>query len=181
MCRIFWLPMLINPKFAIIAHDITAIFCAWALVLLTRFNFEIPPAHFVDASASAAPIVVLIQGVVNGYFGLYRGLWRFASLPDLWNLFRSASLGTFVIAISLFVLNRLEYIPRSTVVLYPLFLIVLLGGPRLFYRILKDRSMAALRHGIGKKVLVVGGGTAGEAVIREMLRESDFRPLGLVD
>ena len=181
MCRIFWLPMLINPKFAIIAHDITAIFCAWALVLLTRFNFEIPPAHFVDASANAAPIVVLIQGVVNGYFGLYKGLWRFTSVPDLWNLFRSVSLGTFVIAISLFVLNRLEYIPRSTVVLYPLFLIVLLGGPRLFYRILKDRSVMALRHGIGKKVLVVGGGTAGEAVIREMLRESDFRPLGLVD
>ncbi len=171
----------ISFKLVIVAHDLLAIYCAWTFSLFARFNFELPPDGLFQASLNAAPVVILAQGLVGGYFGLYRGLWRFTSLPDLWNLLKSAIVGTFVIIISLFVLNRLEYIPRSTIILYPVFLLIFLGGSRLLFRVIRDRNGVGFKQGFGKKVLVIGAGTAGEAVVREMLREKDFSPIGFVD
>ncbi len=168
-------------KLIIFFHDFLAIVSAWILSLLARFNFEFPPNDLLKAAIAALPMVLLVQLIVGGYFGLYRGLWRFTGLLDLWNLLKAVGLGTIVIFTGLFVFNRLEYIPRSTIVLYPIFLVLLLAGPRLVYRVLKDGGNIGVSGTSGKKSLIVGAGTAGEAVVREMRREKEFMPLGIVD
>ena len=108
-----------------ILYDLVAISLAWSLSLLARFNFELPPPVFLDAAINAFPIVLIVQAIISRYFGLYKGLWRFASLPDLWNIIRAAALGSVSIALVLFVINRLEDIPRSLLILYPFFLVFL--------------------------------------------------------
>ena len=170
-----------NSKFMILFHDSLAIALAWLLSLLARFNFEQPPNDLLQAAIVALPAVLLIQVLVGGYFGLYRGLWRFTGLSDFRNLLKSVGLGTIIIFTGLFVFNRLEDIPRSTIVLHPVFLILLLGGPRLIYRVVKDGGSIGLSGASGKKSLIVGAGTAGEAVVREMMREEKFTLLGIVD
>ena len=170
-----------NSKFMILFHDSLAIALAWLLSLLARFNFEQPPNDLLQAAIVALPVVLLIQVLVGGYFGLYRGLWRFTGLPDFWNLLKAVGLGTIIIFTGLFVFNRLEDIPRSTIVLHPVFLILLLGGPRLIYRVVKDGGSIGLSGASGKKSLIVGAGTAGEAVVREMMKEEKFTLLGIVD
>ncbi len=165
----------------VIVHDLTAIAVAWALAFLARFNFELPPAEFVRSGLEALPVVLLAQAAVARYFGLYKGLWRFASLPDLWNIVRAVVLGALVIALALFVLTRLQDIPRSVLVLYPVFLTLLLGGPRLAYRLWKDRAFNLHQAGDAERVIVVGAGSGGEKVVREMLQDSRYVPVGLVD
>ena len=73
--------------------------------------------------------------------GLYRGIWRVASPPDLFNITRAATLIVLVFLPVMFVFTRLQTFPRSTLLIDWLVLIALLGGPRLAYRLFKDRGL----------------------------------------
>src|ERR1700760_4381417 len=73
--------------------------------------------------------------------GLYRGIWRFASLPDLFNITRAVSLTLLVFLAVMFVLTRLETFPRSILLIDWFVLIGLLGGPRLGDRLFQDRRL----------------------------------------
>ena len=173
--------MHISPRLKVILHDLLASGTAWALAFLARFNFDLPPDDFLIPALRALPIAIAIQAVISWRFGLYRGLWRFASLPDLWNIIRVAVIGALTIGIALFLLNRLQGIPRSALILYPMFLIFLLGGPRLLYRVWKDHSISLRNINSGERVVIVGGGSGGEMVVRDMLREGSYIPIGIVD
>ena len=170
-----------NTRTIVIIHDLFMAAVAWQLSWLIRFNFELVSYPDWKLSLYALPMIVLVQGLVSYRFGLYRGLWRFASLPDLWNIFRAAIIGALSVALVLFFAIRLEGIPRSILILYPVFLIFLLGGPRLGYRFWKDNTFKLNSAATGQKVLIVGAGSAGEMLVREMLREGSYKPIGFVD
>lgn len=170
-----------NTRMIIVIHDLLMAAAAWQMSWLIRFNFELVTYPDWKLSLYALPMIVLIQGLVSYRFGLYRGLWRFASLQDLWNIFRTAIIGALSVTLVLFISIRLNGVPRSILVLYPVFLIFLLGGPRLGYRFWKDQSFEFNSAAIGQKVLIVGAGSAGEMLVREMLREGSFKPIGFID
>lgn len=171
----------LNRRWSVIAHDAAMAGIAWLLAWLARFNFEFPYFGW-EQSLFLLPEVTLVQGLVFWYFGLYRGLWRFASIPDLWNIIKAAVLGALAISLLLFIQTRMQGIPRSILVLYPIFLVLLLGGPRLGYRLLKDhRFRLANIHPDSRRVLVVGAGRAGETLVRDMLREGENVPVGFID
>ena len=171
----------ISRRTAIILHDLVMAALAWQLAYLARFNFTFPYFGW-DVGLRALPEVLIIQAGIFWFLGLYRGLWRFASVPDLWNIFKAAFLGTLLTALVLFIQLRLEHVPRSILVLYPVFLIFLLGGPRLAYRLWKDRSLSlAPLGGRGRNVLIIGAGNAGETLARDMLREGRDNLIGFLD
>ena len=172
---------MLSARFKIIIHDFVMISLAWFGAIWTRFNFEVPPAEFMAAAIMAYPVVLAVQSLAAWRFGLYRGLWRFASLPDLWNIIRAAVIGTLCIGLALFVWNRLAFIPRSALILYPVFLVALIGAPRLLYRVWKDQTWSLRASGDAERVIVIGAGTSGEALVRDMLREGPLVPVGLVD
>lgn len=172
---------MIGTRNVVIAHDLGMVMLAWSLALFARFNFEIPPWQFLIGGFKAMPVVLLVQALVLWRFGLYRGLWRFASLQDLWNIIRSVMLGALLVTLALFFVNRLADIPRSILILYPVFLLILLGAPRLCYRLFKDRSLSLQQIRNGTRVMVVGAGEGGETLIRDMRRDSNYVPIGLVD
>lgn len=165
----------------VIVHDLCMIALAWGIAWFARFNFSFPPPHYLGIAARALPVVMLVQAALAWHFRLYRGLWRFASLRDLSNILVSAGLGALAIGVCLFVLTRLEGVPRSVLLFYPLFLTLTLGGPRLMYRIFKDRSLSLRPLAEGERVIVVGAGVAGEMLLRDLLREGTHNPVGLVD
>ncbi len=176
MKRIFF-----SQRSKVIAHDVVAISAAWLLALAARFNFSMPPEAHLSVALNALPLVLLVQALVARHFRLYRGLWRFASLQDLWNIVRAAVLGVVGIGLSLFVANRLEGIPRSMLILYPVFLVLLLGGPRLFYRLWKDHALDLRRLDAGPRALIIGAGSGGEDLLRDMRRTGNYDPVGFLD
>ena len=165
----------------VITHDLLMIALAWGLALWARFNFTLPPSDFLQPALRALPVVLGVQGLVAWRVRLYRGLWRFASLRDLSNILFSAAVGVVLIALALFVWNRLAGIPRSMLILYPLFLACCLGAPRVLYRLAKDRSLSVPADAVGERVIIVGAGTAGEMLIRDLLKQAAGVPVGLVD
>jgi FlaA1/EpsC-like NDP-sugar epimerase len=127
-----------------------------------------------------------IAAVVFLLTGLYRGIWRYASLPDLVNITKAATLTVVIFLPVMFVFTRLETLPRSTLLINWLVLIALLGGPRLGYRLFKDRGLDhMLERGGGLQavpVLLVSARDGADTFIRETLRDRSvvYRVLGLL-
>ena len=116
----------------------------------------------------------LIAGTVFLLTGLYRGIWRFASLPDLFNITRAVTLIVLVFLPVMFVLTRLETFPRSILLIDWFVLIALLGGPRLAYRLFKDRGIDHILERVKHQsvpVLLISAREGADTFIREMRRD----------
>lgn len=163
----------------IVAHDLVMVPLAWLAAYWLRFNLERVPQPFWNAALHATVLVLVIQGASFWYFGLYRGVWRFASLPDMVRILKAVSIGVVLSALALFLTTRLASVPRSVFPLDALLLGGLLAGPRFLYRWIKDRSLYVRS---GRRVLIVGAGRAGELLVRDLLHDgSDLSPVAFID
>lgn len=168
-----------SPTTAFI-HDLIAIPAAWYAAFWLRFNLgEIPHDYLVSATQTL-PFLIVVHGAVFWFVGLYRGVWRFASLPDLMRIAQAVVLGVLISTVVLFMLTRIEGIPRSVIPLFGIMLMGFLGVPRFLYRIAKDHNF---RPKPGKRVLIVGAGMAGEILVREITRGMGdlYNPVAFVD
>ena len=163
-----------------VLHDLAAAALAWALAYWLRFNFDMPPAYQ-HSLLSSLMVVLPLQAAIAWGWGLYRGLWRFASLPDLKRIILAAGSGALGAAMLLFMLQRLEDVPRSVLVLYPVLLILFMSGSRFLYRSWKDGHLLSFRAVAGEPVLVLGAGDAAIALLRELERSSQWHVVGLLD
>ncbi|MBL1140658.1 MAG: polysaccharide biosynthesis protein [Proteobacteria bacterium] len=173
-------PVKIDKKTQVILHDLLMSVLAWQFSWWARFNFTFPFENW-EISLFIIPLVIIVQVLVFIRFRLYRGIWRFASIPDLWNIFRASIIGALSITLICFIFFRLEGIPRSILILYPFFLMFFLGAPRLGYRVWKDHSFSINTMPHSKRVLVIGAGRAAEMLVREIIREGSYIPVGLLD
>lgn len=174
------LPPWLRTAIAAFAHDMAMVPLAWLGAFWLRFNLGAVPEPFLRQALLALPIVVAVQGAAFYFFGLYRGVWRFASLPDLVRIVKAVAVGVAATAVLLFLVFRLQWIPRSIFPLYGLVLLLALGGPRFVYRLSRDRG---LYLGTGERVLIVGAGRAGEMLARELARDPRRQhiPIAFVD
>jgi FlaA1/EpsC-like NDP-sugar epimerase len=174
------IPKTIRSQGAALTHDLLMVPIAWFLAFLLRFNLAIPPASFIEDGLEALLVIIPIQLITFLILGLYRGIWRFASVPDLLRIIKAVLIGTAVSMAILFVYTRAEGIPRSVPVIHALLLTMLLSGPRLIYRWMKDRHLYLAP---GQRVLIVGAGQAGEMLARDFLRNRDsaYQPIAFVD
>lgn len=170
----------IHPRLAVVLHDLSMVWLAWIVTYAIRYSL-LPERQPVIWFGVEVVLVLSVQALVFWWTGLYRGLWRFASLPDLWNIVRGGIAGALLIAITLFLYNRLATVPRAVLVIYPAVLVVFLGAPRLAYRFWKDSRLDLFQQSASERVLVLGAGRAGEALVRDLKRENRYRAVGFVD
>jgi FlaA1/EpsC-like NDP-sugar epimerase len=164
---------------AVVAHDLAMVWLVWQALHKLRFGITATPPPLPLWSTEIA-LVLLAQGLVFWQVGLYRGLWRFAGVPDLWNIFKACMLGLFAIVLGLFLYNRVEQVPRTVLVLYPLVLMGMLGAPRLLYRAWKDSRIDSA-NAVSVRILILGAGRAGEALVRDLRRFGTYHPVGFLD
>jgi FlaA1/EpsC-like NDP-sugar epimerase len=168
------------PRLTVVAHDLVMVWACWQILHHVRYAMLADPPSFPLWSTETS-IVLVAQGLVFWRVGLYRGLWRFASVPDLWNILKAALLGLLALALGLALYNRLGTVPRAVLVLYPFVLVGLLGMPRLLFRAWKDNQSSSLKEGLAHRVLILGAGRAAEALVRDLRRSGAYQPVGLLD
>jgi FlaA1/EpsC-like NDP-sugar epimerase len=161
-------------------HDVLAAAVAWGALWWTRFSFDLP-APFADDMLYSMAWVVPMQAVIFLGFGLYRGLWRFASTVDLKRIFLAAGLGALLVPLALVLLKMQALVPRSVIVLYPVVLIFLMAGDRFAYRLWKEHRLYSPLAALGEPVLVAGAGEAGAQLTKELARSRQWRVVGLLD
>jgi FlaA1/EpsC-like NDP-sugar epimerase len=172
---------LMSPRSALVLLvDLGAVAAAWLLAYALRFNLDVPP-EYVVAALRALVWVLPVYGVVFLLSGLYRGVWRFASLPDMLRIARAVAMGGAGIALVAYLL-RLELAPpRSVIVLAPLLLALIMGGARAAYRAWREEQHRGRTSGQLKPVLLLGGGAPAAALVRELAASSEWSLAGILD
>jgi FlaA1/EpsC-like NDP-sugar epimerase len=171
----------LNPRtVAAFLHDVIAAGVAWCIAFLLRFNFDIPHEFALTLRGS----IVWVMGLHALLFwplGLYRGIWRYASLHDLRRILIAVTLAAVAVP-ALFILLRVSTpVPRSVFVLSPLLLLLVMGGSRLAYRAWKERYVIGLAKLDAKPVLILGAGSAAVSLIKELAPSREWRVVGLLD
>ena len=161
-------------------HDVCAAALAWSLLYWLRFSLDLPQPYLADLGQTLAWIVPLQAGIFIA-LGLYRGLWRFASLVDLQRIVLAAALGAVVVPVVLVMLQLQAVVPRSVLVLYPVVLIFLMAGSRFAYRVWKEHRLYSPLEALGEPVLVIGAGEAGARLAKDLARSRQWRVVGLLD
>jgi FlaA1/EpsC-like NDP-sugar epimerase len=177
------LQRILHPRGAVVIHDLLMVVVSWlASSWLVERVAGVSMLHS-GRVFSELVLVVGLQGIGLWATGLYKGLWRFASFPDMWNVARSAFFGTALIFTSLAMLRGAvirEWVPALLV--YPLMLFVSLGLPRMVYRGWKDSRRPVARQKTGQKsVIVLGAGRSGALLERELRHRGGFDILGYLD
>ena len=169
-----------NPRtLAAFAHDLIAVVLAWGMAFAFRFNFDIPPEFF-SSGLMASLWVLPLFGALFFAFGLYRGLWRFASLSDMQHILAAVCTGAVVMVLAVVFLG-LGPIPRSVLVMHPLLLALLMGGSRFAYRSWKEHRLYGPARMRGQPVLILGAGEAADSLLREMQRSGLWYAVALID
>ncbi len=164
-----------------LGHDVAAAALAWYLAYWLRFNTQIPDFNVPNMLAAMAWVVPL-QALVFFASGMYRGMWRYASLPDLQRIAMAVGLALLIVAAVLLMLPPQDPpVPRSVMLLDPMLLILILGGSRLAYRAWKERRLRNVLRVPGTPVLVLGAGDAAADLLKNLARAGDWRVLGLLD
>jgi FlaA1/EpsC-like NDP-sugar epimerase len=164
-----------NPRrFLIVVHDLVVTALALLATLYLRFEngenggLEIRYPWLVVI----LPCYVAYAGIVYWYFHLYMAKWRFASLPDLRNIFRAVT----VLATSLLVLDYILLYPtlfgtfffgKLTIALYWFLQMFFLGGPRIAYRLFRlSRTEQHVKGPDAMPTLIVGRAADAEVLLR---------------
>jgi len=101
------------PRTAVVVHDLAMVWLAWNGLRLVRYGLAGTPANLPPLWSTETFVVLAAQALVLWRVGLYRGLWRFASVPDLVNLAKAGLFGVIAIGLGLFVYNRLDEVPSA--------------------------------------------------------------------
>ena len=166
------------PRALIVLHDLTMTALLWTGLRMLYINGKINVVD--DLFYRELLAVVLLQAVMLWWSGLYRGVWRFASLPDLINISRAALFGLGTIVLGFLLAGYISKLPLQTIVLYVPGLVVFLGAPRLIYRAWKDQRLAS-KENDAARVIVAGAGRSAEIFLRDIHSDGRYQAVGLLD
>jgi FlaA1/EpsC-like NDP-sugar epimerase len=171
---------------------------AYFLAFRLRFDDAVP-VRYQDLLESTIPWVVPVALVVFSAFGLYQRMWTYVGQRDYEAVAKGVVVTTFVIVGAINLLHPVQTAPRfknfayaSTAVTMPagviaLFLLltlVLLVAARFIVHLVAEGRVRSFRVGKGARdILIVGGGSGGRLVARELIRNPQLRlrPIGFVD
>ncbi len=172
---------IIFHRYVAFLHDFLWIPVAIYFSYWVRFNFDGIPEENLKSLYKLLIFAPPVQGLLFWIFGLYRGIWRFASIQDLIRILKSVGIGALFITGSFGMMTHFHGVPRSIFFLYPIFLTAGLSMPRLLWRYIKERQIKIVADD-RRRVLVFGAGRAGELIVRDLLyRSNEYNPVAILD
>src|SRR5262249_18367471 len=158
-------------KLSQIAADAILLAAAYYLAFRLRFLDASGgiPDRYDHMLANSIVVVVVGQLIVFYAFGLYEKWWRYFRLPDMIGVVRACAVSTAILAITFLLLKPFDdQIPRSVVVTNFLLTLFFIGGARLLVRMVLVERVARREVRGAREVLVVGAGSGGQMVAREL-------------
>ncbi|HWE72568.1 MAG TPA: nucleoside-diphosphate sugar epimerase/dehydratase [Stellaceae bacterium] len=173
-----------SRAFATFAHDIVMAALSFLLSFYLRVGNDI--FHYSPSLLATYDFAFAVTAaVIFRVSGLYRGIWRFASLPDLLALLRAVTLIILIYFPVMFIVTRLQEMPRSLVGINWLLLMAMLGAPRFAYRVLKDRGLDHVFESASYApvpILLIGAREGADLFIRAIGRDPrrPYRVVGIL-
>ena len=169
-------------KSILLILDIVLVSAALLFAYLLRFDGHL--GVYFEQYKDVVVFVVLIYITINWLFGLYKKMWRYASIQELLGIFWAATFSALLTYLLFWVLNT--KIPRSVLLMTGILSVFAIGGSRFAYRVLRER-LNKVRNiksdTIKKRLMIVGGGDAGANLVKELVQNpnSQYTPIVIVD
>ena len=163
--------------------DFILIYVSYAIALVLRFDGNVPYAY-AQGLIISLPLIGGLHLLVNGIFGLHRRMWKYASLQDFISLVQACILSAVVIVLVLAVFFvHMRPLPIGVILIGEVLVLLMLGSARVFPRMKSRLPLPGPGLDSKSRVLIVGGGNAGELLAREFLQHQDwkYRPICFVD
>ncbi len=161
--------------------NVLVVTIAYTGAFLLRFDLTIP-RPFVGLFFSTLPATILIHYTAFHTFKLSRGWWRYVGIHDFLNAVKAAFVGALGLGAYVMMLHRQEFYPRSVVLLNAVLVVGLSVGLRLLVRLLRKKP-GDRAAGARKRLLILGAGDTGEALLREIRHSGrlNYRVVAFLD
>jgi FlaA1/EpsC-like NDP-sugar epimerase len=181
--RHFWMILIL---------DLALLYFAYFFSYYIRFEGEIPAGHAANFERTVW-FIIFFKLACFFFFRFYRGMWRYMSTLDLFNLIKATLTSSGVVVLAIFFFHRFHGFARSVFIIDAALTILFIGGARLIIRIFltqagpsNGRSLLSFlpsQTSGFKRLLIIGAGDAGEKMYRE-LRDNpnlNYHIVGFVD
>jgi FlaA1/EpsC-like NDP-sugar epimerase len=162
-----------------LVHDAFALVVSWAFAFGLLRGMAAPAAP--DEIVLALLIAVPLQLTVSFLFGVYQGIWRYTSLPDVQRIIFAVFCGTVLVAIANAIVGIGGVMGYREYLLYPLILVAIMSGSRMAMRSFKEWSLSGRGGDQGAPVVVLGAGDSAVSLLKELSRSPEWKVMGLLD
>ena len=156
----------ISKKALFLIVDIVILFFTSIIAINLRFDFGVIPEVYLINSYKFLLIDVITMLIIFGALRLYSSMWSYASVIELINVIE----GCILFEMCSFLYKTIANIPmpRSYYLIQVMMLILLVGGTRFFYRIVKAIIKKIENNGKAINTMIIGAGSAGKLLIDEI-------------
>lgn len=152
------------------------------IALVLRFEGRIPSVYTNNFESLLWPVIAM-QILIFIFFGIYRRLWRYASVDELLLIVFTVGAGSTVSLLYSWYFELM--LPRSVYIIYGVLLLFFIGGSRFSLRVLAKYLKKINGNNNGRRpVLIVGAGDAGAMAARELKKHEstlEARLAGFID
>lgn len=164
-------------NWVLLLGDIFLIFSAVFASFVLRLEFGLYFRQYLPQAIGMALIAVIVKPLIYHRFGLYRRLWAYASTRELKLIFFSSTAASIAVGVGIILMVSVEDalglfagFPRSIPAIDWLLSLLSVGGLRFALRLLAESQLGQEQDGRSKRILIIGAGSAGTLVVRELQR-----------
>ena len=167
-------------RVAVVGLDLAAFAASYWLAFQLRFDFHTPSWAW-PAFWRTIWLVLALRGAAFAYLGAYQGLWRYASLSDLWTLAKAMGTSQIAVIAAILFLQHADF-PRSVLIIDPVLSLILVGAMRLGIRLTREWRYEGDTKDL-PRLIIFGAGDLGESIVRDMQRRKrhTHQVVGFVD
>lgn len=173
--------MFTQRRLMVFAFDIGLIAAAFLFAFLLRFDFTFRPSYH-ELMKDGLLVVLFVKPLVFLFSGMYRSIWKYASLQDGIEIFKVVTLSTLIASFALVLLDDTRALPRSIYALDWLLLFAMVSMSRLLWRVYRETYLIP-HYYTGKRTLIVGAGEAGHLLLKEIRKQKNapYQVIGFLD
>ncbi|WP_051148625.1 polysaccharide biosynthesis protein [Desulfospira joergensenii] len=157
-----------------------------------RFEFVLSSGSL-DQIASLLPGILILKFSLFWVMGLYKGMYRYTGVEDIWSLFKATMLSTLLIMVGVLLIHRFQGYSRTIFLIDGILTFLFCGGFRFAIRLLFKEYALQNKNGhndskeierkLAKPILIYGAGSSGEKILRELKENSryQYKVVGFLD
>ena len=163
--------------------DVVLVTLAYFCAYLLRWDGRLPDQQLA-IFVRTLPVIIIVGMCSLLFGGVYRGLWRYIGIDDLFRILRSVLAASVASTLAVFLMYRANGPSRGVFLLDSILFLTFIAGSRLSFRVLRFVLVGRAKAGPdAKPVLIYGAGDGGEYLIREILDHHGdlYAPVGFID
>ena len=131
---------------------------------------------------ASLPILIIIKLSSLYIFGLYKGVWQYVGVYDLFNIFKAVSFGSLISVVALAFIFRFLGYSRAVFIIDWLIFLIAVSAARLAIRFFREYFFRIVSPQ-ARKILIMGAGDAGEYLLRGLKynRKLKYTAVGFLD